>query len=205
MKPGVCDDQLIAQDIVPSCTDPVVQGFESEGVIINRVDVDFTTSSFNATSKNIIETLALKSGKKGYRIAVMGSQPFNGTNTAFAAGTYRNSFTHTVSFVVMDDGPDVREKIIDGLANGEFVIVLENKFKGLQKAENKGAAAFQVYGWYQGLKPTEMADGKYSDETDGGWMVTLQEVKSPKSGMYLFKTDYETTATAVKTLLTEAS
>lgn len=202
---GVCDDQLIAQDITPNCDDPIVQGFEAEGVIINRSDVDFAASAFSDTNDNIIETLALKTGKKGYRIAVMGSQPFNGTNSVFAAGTYRNTFTHTVAFVVLNDGPDVRDKIIDGLANGEFVVVLENKFKGLQKATNKGAAAFQVYGWYQGLKPSEMSDGKYSEDTDGGWTVSLQETKSPKSGLYLFKTDYDTTAAAVKTLLTEAS
>jgi hypothetical protein len=200
---GVCD-LLISKDIAPSCTDPIVPGFENEGIIINRDDIDFGACAFNATRKNVIETLVLKSGKRGYKILVMGAQPFNGTSTAFAAGTYRNTFTNTVAFAVLDDGPDVRNDVIDALANGEFVIILENKFKSLEKQQNKGDNSFQVYGWYQGLKASEMSDGKYSEDTDGGWAVTMQETKSPKSGLYLYKTGYSETAAMIETLLTEA-
>ena len=38
---GVCDD-ILKKDIVPSCDDPVVQGLEQEGVIMNRADVDLS-------------------------------------------------------------------------------------------------------------------------------------------------------------------
>ena len=112
--------------------------------------------------------------------------------------------TNTVNLVVLDNGPDVCANVIDGLANGEFVVILENKFKGLNKEENPGDAAFQVYGWYQGLKPAELSNDKYSEETDGGWLVSLQEAKVPKSALFLFKTDYETTAAAVATLTKDA-
>ncbi|WP_288735025.1 hypothetical protein [uncultured Phocaeicola sp.] len=196
---GVCDN-LIKQGIVPSCDDPIVPGIEQKGVMMNRADIDFGTTAFNSTRKNIIETLALKSGKKAYEVVVMGSNPFTGTNTVLATGTYRNTFTNTVNLVVLDNGPDVCANVIDGLANGEFVVILENKFKGLNKEENPGDAAFQVYGWYQGLKPAELSNDKYSEETDGGWLVSLQEAKVPKSALFLFKTDYETTAAAVATL-----
>lgn len=199
---GVCDN-LLKQDIVPSCDDPAIPGFEQEGVLINRKDIDFANVTFNATRSNVMEALPLKPSKKGFRIVALGAQPFNGTGTAFAAGTYRNTFTNTFSFVVLDDGPDVRGNIIDALANGEFVAVLENKYKGMGKT-NKGDCAFQVYGFYQGLKATEMADGKYSEDTDGGWTVTMQETKTPKSGLYLYKTSYDATKTLVETLLTAA-
>ena len=197
---GVCDN-LLKQDIVPSCDDPAIPGFEQEGVLINRKDIDFANVTFNATRSNVMEALPLKQGKKGFKIVALGAQPFNGTGTAFAAGTYRNSFNNTFAFVVLDDGPDVRGNIIDVLANGEFVAVLENKYKGMGKT-NKGDCAFQVYGFYQGLKATEMADGKYSEDTDGGWTITMQETKTPKSGLYLFKTSYDATQTLVETLLT---
>ena len=55
---GVCDD-ILKKDIVPSCDDPVVQGLEQEGVIMNRADVDFAATVFNSTKKNVIETLAM--------------------------------------------------------------------------------------------------------------------------------------------------
>lgn len=197
---AVCDN-FIKQGISPSCDDPLVQGVEQRGVIINRDDIDFSAAVFNATRKNVIETIALKAGKKAYEVVVMGSTPFTGTNTALATGTYRNTFTNTVSIVILDNGPDVCENVIDGLANGEFVVILENKFKGLQKEENPGDPAFQVYGWYQGLRASEMTNDKYSEDTDGGWAVSLQETRAPKSGVFLFKTDYETTEAAVESLV----
>lgn len=197
---AVCD-YMIKQGISPSCDDPIVQGVEQRGIIINRDDIDFSATTFNSTRKNVIETIALKATKKAYEVVVLGSTPFTGTNTALAAGTYRNTFTNTVSLVILDNGPDVCENVIDALANGEFVVILENKFKGLQKEENPGDPAFQVYGWYQGLRASEMTNEKYSEDTDGGWAVSLQETRAPKSGVFLFKTDYETTAAAVESLV----
>lgn len=196
---AVCDE-ILKKDISPSCDDPVVPGYEQEGVIINRDDIDLGTTAFASGKTNIIETLALKSGKKGYKVVVPGNSPFTGSQTALATGTYRNTFTNTIALVVLDNGPDVCSDIIDGLANGTYVVVLENKFKGLQKDTTPGDCAFQVYGYYQGLRATAITNDKYSEETEGGWAVTLEEQKSPKSGLFLFKTDYETTKAAVGTL-----
>ena len=64
---GICD-YAIKRDIVASCDDPLVPGVEQEGVIMNRKDIDFATVAFNATRKNVIETLALKKGKKAYKV-----------------------------------------------------------------------------------------------------------------------------------------
>lgn len=196
---GVCDN-LIKKDIIPSCDDPIVPGIEQEGVIANRADVDFAATTFNSTRKNVIETLAMKSGKKAYKIVVYGGTPFTGTNIALTTGTYRNTFTNTVNMVVLANSPDVCGDIIDGLANGEFVVVLENKSKDLQKEDNPGDSAFQVYGYYQGLKAAEISNDKYSEDTDGGWLVSLTETKVPKSALFLYKTSYETTKAAVDAL-----
>lgn len=201
---GVCDN-VIKKDILLNCDDPIVPGLEQEGVIINRSDIDFSTVAFNTTRKNVIETLALKSGKKAYRVVVSGSTPFTGTNTALATGTYRNTFTNTVNMVILANDPDVCADIIDGLANGEYVLILENKAKSLQKEENPGDSAFQIYGYYQGLKAAEISNEKYSEETEGGWSVSLQETKVPKSALFYFKTDYETTKTAIDTLTSAAA
>jgi len=199
---GVCDD-ILKKDISPSCDDPVVQGLEQEGVIMNRADVDFAATLFNSTRKNVIETLAMKTGKKAYKVIVPGKAPFTGTTTALATGTYRNSFTNTLVLVILANDPDVCADIIDGLANGSYVVVLENKYKGLQKEKSAGDAAFQVYGWYQGLYASAMENDKYSEDTDGGWLVTLKETKSPKSAMFLYNTDYDTTKKQIATLISD--
>jgi hypothetical protein len=199
---GICDN-AIKRDIELNCDDPIVPGIEQEGVIMNRSDIDFSTVAFNTTRKNVIETLAMKSGKKAYKVVVSGSTPFTGTNTALATGTYRNTFTNTVNMVILANDPDVCADIIDGLANGEYVTILENKAKSLQKEENPGDSAFQIYGYYQGLKAAEISNDKYSEETEGGWSVSLQETKVPKSALFYYKTDYETTKEAVEALTTD--
>ena len=201
---AVCDE-VLKKDIIPSCDDPVVPGFEQEGVIMNRDDIDFATTAFSATKKNVIETLALKTGKKAYKVVVPGNSPFTGSQVALATGTYRNTFTNTIALVVLDNGPDVCADIIDGLANGSYVVVLENKFKGLQKETTPGDCAFQVYGYYQGLKATAITNDKYSEDTEGGWAVTLEEQKAPKSALFLYKTSYDTTKTAIETLTQDAT
>ena len=199
---GVCDD-ILKKDIFPSCDDPVVQGLEQEGVIMNRADVEIAATLFNSTRKTVIETLAMKTGKKAYKVIVPGKTPFTGTTTALATGTYRNSFTNTLALVILANDPDVCADIIDGLANGSYVVVLENKYKGLQKEENPGDAAFQIFGYYQGLTATTIENNKYSEDTEGGWAVTLEEQKAPKSALFLYKTSYEATKTAINTLTSE--
>ena len=191
---------MIAMDIAENCENPIVRGLEPDGVIINRYDVDFANCKFDETAKNILKQLILKSGKKGFAVVQMGKTPFTGAASNMEVGTYRNTWTHEIPIAVLDNGPEVCEMVIDGLANGTFVLVLRNKHKGAN-----GKAEFQVYGYYQGLTCSAGANEKYSEETDGGWLMTLQEQKSPKSALFLFNTDATTTATAYEALKTEAN
>lgn len=200
---NVCDF-LLAKDIAASCVDPVVPGFEQEGIIMNRDEIDFGAITFDKDRSNVISQLAMLAGKRAYKVRVLGNTPFTGTGTSFVAGTYQNTFTNTVQFVVLDNGPEVCESIIDALANGRFVMILENTFKGLNKETNKGDAAFQIYGYTQGLAASAIENDKYSEDTNGGWLVTMTETKASKSGMFLYKTDYATTK-AMFDSLTEAT
>lgn len=188
---------LIAEDINFACDDLVVRGLESDGIIINRDDIDFAATTFDSTKPNVIKSLVLKSGKKGYEVQQQGATPFTGTQSALTVGTYRNTWQHTVSLVVLANEPDVNAKIIDGLANGTFVVILRNVSKGAT-----GDGEYQVYGYLQGLKASEITNEKYSEDTDGGWLVNLQESASPRSALFFFDTDSATTATAYASLLT---
>ena len=59
-------DSIIANDINFACDDLVVRGLEPDGLIINRADIDFGATVFDASKKNVIKTLVLKTGKKAY-------------------------------------------------------------------------------------------------------------------------------------------
>lgn len=190
-------ESLIAQDIKIPCEDQVTKGLESDGLIINRNDIDFAKTVIEG---NVIKTLVLKTGKKAYEIRQEGANPFTGTKTELNVGTYRNSWKNTVAIVVLANTPDVCSNIIDGLANGKFAVILRNLSKGAD-----GGAEYQVFGFAQALKAASGENDKYSDDTEGGWLVTLEEESVPKAAYFFFDTSSETTAAKYQSLLTEAS
>lgn len=188
-------ESLIAKAIDFACDDIIVRGLESDGLIINRSDIDFAATVFDAQNPNIIKTLVLKTSKKGYEINQLGNTPFTGVQSTLEVGTYRNTWTHAIPIVVLSNTPEVAHDIIDGLSNGTFVVILRNKFKG-----SNGDAEYQVYGYTQGLVASEGTNDKYSEDTDGGWIITLQETGARMSAMFLFNTDATTTAAAYESL-----
>ncbi len=188
-------DSLIKAAIGVDCENAATKGVEANGVIINRQDIDFTATALDATRKNIIKTLALKTGKKGYDVYCPGATPYTGAKTTMEKGTYKNKFTNEIPLVILDNGPDVCEDVIEGLADGEFVVLLKNKHRGTD-----GRSTYQMYGYFQGLRAESLESDKYSEETDGGWKAVLKETGAPKAAMFYFNTDAKTTATQLATL-----
>lgn len=191
-----CDYKL-AQNIGASCDNPQVQGLKNKGYLVNYDDIDFDSVKRNEENSLIIEDLTLLSGKKAYSAYVPGKTPYTGTKAELATGTYSNKFNKTVSIVVLDSGPDVAKNIINNLANGKFVFIMENKYQGDDKKNT-----FEIYGFEQGLVASEITNEKYSEDTDGGWAVTLIEENAPSSGIFLFKESIKATRAALESLLT---
>lgn len=190
-----CDYKLAAS-IELSCDAPIKKGVKNTGVIINFDDVDWDKLTYDETNPNIVKTLVLKTGAKAYSVYIPGNTPFTGTNKALVVGTYRNKFTKQVHVIILDNGAEVSRKVIDQLANGRFVVILENNYQGATHDN-----AFEIYGLETGLSASEMSDDKYSEDTDGGWAVTLEETDAPTSGLYFLDTDIETTRAALNSLL----
>lgn len=195
MSAEKCDFAL-AQDIAISCDNPQVQGIKNTGYLMNYDDIDWDTF---AKEDNVVSTLALLAGKRAYEVYVPGKTPFTGTTTSLTTGTYRNKFTKTASIVILNSGPDVSKNIIDQLANGKFVFIFENKFRG---AEDKNT--FEIYGLEQGLTATALNNDKYSEDTDGGWQATLEETLAPSSGLFFFKESVAATRAALKSMVAGA-
>ena len=199
MAVNICET-LIAKDIAIACEDIVSKGLEADGIIINRADIDFTKTMFDDENKSIIKQLVLKSGKKGFKVVQNGNTPFTGTTSSLTVGTYGNKWTHEVKIVVLANTPDVTEGVIDKLANGKFVLILRNVTKGTD-----GKGEYQVYGYAQGMTCSAGENDKYSEDTEGGWLMTLQETSAPKSAMFLYNTDSSTTAAQYESLLTQSA
>lgn len=195
MSTQSCDYKL-ATDLMANCENPSTKGLRNYGYIINYDDIDLESCVRDENNPYILTTLVLKSGKKAHKMFVPGKTPFTGTNKALAEGTYRNNFTKGVNVVILDNGPDVVKDIINPLANGMFVCILENKFAG-----KDGKNTFEIYGLEQGLTATALADDKYSEDTDGGWSATLEEAGAPSAGLYLFNQTVAATRTALASLV----
>ncbi len=187
----------VLKDVLYNCTKPVSKGLRNIGYIYNYDDIDWDKVTYDETTPNIITALPMKEGKKGYKIAIPGKTPFTGTTTSMTEGTYRNNFTKSVAVVILDAGPDVSHSIIDPMANGKFLVVLENQYQGTDKKNT-----FQVFGVEQGLSASAIESDKYADDAQGGTSVTLQETDAPTFAYYLFETDIAATREMLESTLT---
>jgi len=163
----------LASDLLKNCSDVVVGGLEKIAYLINREDVDIeaTKATLVSGSNNIYSGLILKTGKKGYKCS-------NITNevTTKVDGTFNNKFQHTISGALLDDG-DVAGGIIEALSSnsGEFVAVVEYKYKDLNRSVSPGSSAFHIIGLDVPLtsEGQEIVNDKSSEDTDGGWSFAL--------------------------------
>lgn len=196
-------DSFIKANIERNCQDPLIRGLEREAYIINRSQIDFGKVEFVEGSNNQISALPLKSGARAYRIFQTGTQPFGSTAKTIEAGTATLGATVTTAFhfIVPDNSPAVCENIIDPLLDGEFVIIWQNKHKNLRDASAPGSSAYEIAGFYQGLVISEGSREPYSEETDGGWAVTLQEAKAPRSALFLNAGTLAATEALIQTML----
>ena len=192
-------ESLITKDIAIACQDIVTKGLESDGVIINRADIDFSATVFDDTNPLIIKQLVLKTGKKAYSIVQLGSKPFTGTKSDLNVGTYNNKWDTELPIMVLGNTPDVVNGIVEGLANGTFVCILRNVTKG-----QDGKGEYQIFGYAQGLRASAGTREPWSD-TEGGYLMTLKEEGAPHAAYFYFNTDSSTTAKAYEALKSTAA
>lgn len=184
---------LIEKNIQADCASPIFAGVEAVGYIINRSDI----KSF-MKANGIVSAIGLNSGAKAYLIQQMGQQPFNGTGSEFQQGEVMNTFNRKVQFIILDNSPEVAEDIVNPMANGEFVVIVENKYKDDTKSN-----AFEVYGLDKGARATAITEDKYQNMA--GWVCELTETETPNSNTFFWDTDYDTTKAALEALLTPAA
>jgi len=191
MSLTTCGEQLAA-NLVKNCADPVIGGIEKIGFIINRSDIDIaaTKASKVVGSKNLYASLVLLTGKKGYQCSSLSN-----LKSTKVDGTYTNKIQQVITGALLDDG-DVPGSVIDSLisAEGEFVMVVEHKFKDLSRASSPGSSAFQIIGLDVPLtsKGQAVENDKASADTDGGWSFNLA-TSEPKARAYWYATNYTAT------------
>ena len=174
-------DFLISADIQGyDCENPAVKGAKPDGLIINRKDITMSGVTYDSTNPFLITALPLATGKTAFDIIQGGKTPFTGTQQEMVEGTYQNTITNTVQFVILNQGQTTADEIF-ALMNGEYVVVLQN---------NNGT--YQVYGLEVGLHASAMVRELYNDDTLAGWLVTMTEEGAVKGNLFIDSALYET-------------
>lgn len=174
-------DYLISNDIAGyDCDNPMVKGAEQMGLLINRSEIDtLTISGFNITA------LTLKcGGKKAYKITQNGKQPFAGTQQEMQDGTFVNTITNTIQFVVLKQDYNSAEEIF-AMAHGDFVAIIPDKMGN-----------YQVYGAETGLKCTGAVRELYNDDVLSGWQITMVEENATRGSLFTTATIFTNLQTA---------
>lgn len=174
-------DFLISADIAGyDCENPMVKGAKATGLIINRKDITLSGVTYDASNPFLVTALPLASGKTAYDIVQGGKTPFTGSQQELQEGTYQNTFTNTIQFVILNQGQSTADQIF-ALMNGEFVVVLQN---------NNGT--YQVFGLEAGLHASAMVRELYNDDTLSGWLVTMTEENAVKGNLFISEALYNT-------------
>jgi len=185
-----CTGSLTA-DILFDCANAPVGGIEQNVLLINKDDIDMTSTTVDATNRILVTNLQLKAGKTGYLLS--GVKQSNGK--AWELVKKENApdkFKHTFSGVIFN--PSAENKLqADSLSKGaKYVAVVEQVWKGTGNKE-----AFEVLGFSSGLELTTMSNS--SKENDNMIMFELasadgfEEVTMPKT---LLDGTYTATKTA---------
>lgn len=177
---ALCDFLITADIQGYDCENPMVKGAKADGLIINRKDINLSGITYDTNDPFKITALPLLQGKTAYDIVQSGKTPYTGSQQEMQEGTYQNTLTNTIQFVILNQGLTTANQIF-ALMNGDFVVVLQN---------NNGT--YQVYGIEAGLRASAMVRELYNDDTLSGWLVTMTEENAVKGNLFIDSTLYET-------------
>lgn len=178
-------EKLLTGCINADCNNPVFQGVDAVAYIFNKSEVDSLT--YDQTNPNLVTAIVMKTHEvdnsdityTGYKINQLGKTPYTGTTTTMTEGNIFNRYTSEFHFVVPDNSPTAAN-LIDALKDGKFMVVIKNEYEGTD-----GQGTYQIYGGKKGLVASAIEGAKYSDDTEGGWAITLTEEGSPVSALFL--------------------
>ena len=174
-------DFLISADIQGyDCSNPMVKGAKANGLIINKADINMAGVTYDASNPFKVTALPLLAGKTAYDIVQGGKTPFTGSQQELQEGTYQNTITNTIQFVILNQGTTTASQVF-ALMNGEFVVALQN---------NNGT--YQVFGLETGLRASAMIRELYSDDTLSGWLITMTEENAVKGNLFIDAALYNT-------------
>ena len=185
--------QAITRDIAEDCENRIHSGIQHMAIIINKDDI--LGVAYDPANRRHVTGLTLKAGARAYMLDNVRNNPFTGTNTQLQVGDFRNTYTRTVAFFVPLDGWETSKDILDPIANGKYVVIMQNEWL---HTNSKGEIdnEYQIYGLDKGCTVSSMAQTKY--ENDDVWSIEMTEEGVANSGRFIKVENVTDTSTQVE-------
>lgn len=188
----------IGKGILNDCTEVLGKGLEQDAYIVDRSFIDFGAST---KTGNVISAIALLPTSKGYKVHTRRTDAFTGAKDSGKTTNFGTSIERSFPLIIESRSPE-NAQLIDELRDGKYVIIAEKLPKDASVATDK---SFIVYGWEQGMKFSTSEHDPYSDDSNGGWVVTMTETDAKSTMIFFAAADYEASKAALEALLTPAT
>lgn len=206
---SVCD-KLISKCVQVDCNSPMFAGLNKRAIIFNKDQIEsltfqecsniingITMKTYEVTSEDpqTHEPVTTNVAYCGYTVEQLGNTPYEGTQIEMEETNVGNRFTETVRLLVADNNPDICKNVVDALASGRFLVIVENDY-----VNSTGDNKYQVYGSGRGLQASAIVREAYGDN-EGAYDVTLTQPKGTRSGVFFYSTSLSATDTAIENLI----
>lgn len=182
---------LVTSHQLVNCNTKPKAGMEVTILIGNRTEI--SSLGYNASNAYIVESITMVTGKKFWKF--QGIKQSNVFETTMQRLKYFNGWNHGGSFLIFDNSGATVKQITDEIANGDFVVIVENKNKGAD-----GEMAFEMHGFGCGLVATEIKRAPQDQDTQGAWFIKFGAVENEYESnppLKVFVTDYAATQAVI--------
>lgn len=187
----------IGKGILNDCTEVLGKGLEQDAYIVDRAYIDFVSST---QTGNVISAIVLATGKQAYKVHTRRTDPYTGAKDSGKQTNFGTSIERTFPLIIEGRNAE-NAALIDQLRDGKYIIIAEKTPKNASITTDK---SFIVYGWEQGLKFSTSEHDPYSEDSNGGWVVTMMETDAMSTMLFYHATDYETSKANLEAMLTPA-
>lgn len=174
-------------DIIADCNDMPFSGLETNVRLVNRQDIDYSTTTFNA-DKTICTNFALLPGKEAFTL--VGFKKSNDAGFKLVKkDAVNDGFEHELKGVAFNRKPETLDQINKLCKGNKIVAAVEYKHKGSTQTE-----AFMIYGVNSGL---ELQEATHSANSNNGTislrLASTKDEEEPNVPCVFLDTDYATT------------
>jgi hypothetical protein len=191
--PEACTN-TIGKSILNDCTEVKGKGLESDAYIVDR---DFIDRAAVIKTANVISVLPLLEGKQGYKIHTRRNEAFTGATDTGKTTNFGTAIDRSLPLII-ESRNAANAVLIDQLRDGKYVIIVEKRPKDASITADQ---QFIVYGYEQGMTFKDSTHDPYSDDSNGGWIVNMQELDAPSTMIFFASTTYEASKAALESLL----